>query len=91
MAGAALGRCTEPSGLASYPTRLRHERPYCWSVFGSMHKPGFGGVVCCPRGSHLYYPRYVWSGNLGSVMRALWSFLRIDYLLASIECVDFRQ
>ena len=91
MAGAALGRCTEPSGLASYPTRLRHERPYCWSVFGSMHKPGFGVVVCCPRGSHLYYPRYVWSGNLGSVLRALWSFLLIDYLLTSIECVDFRQ
>ena len=46
MAGAALGRCTESCGLASYPTRLRHERPCCWSaVFGSMHTPGFGGVA----------------------------------------------
>ena len=25
MAGAALGHCTESSGLASNPTRLRHE------------------------------------------------------------------
>jgi hypothetical protein len=81
VAGAALGRRTEPSGLSSYPTRFRHERPYCWSVIGSMHTPGFSGVICCPRGSHLYYPRCVWSEDLGYVLCALWSFFLIDYLL----------